>query len=146
MTITGLDVSQLTRRGGSVARSRHMLRVALLLSCAGFAAHCGSSSSPAGPSAADATITITSSGVSPAEVRIKAWGHVLFVNNDTRPHVVASDPVPTHSDCPPINAVGFLSPGESRETTSMHLPRTCGFHDHNNESDPTLKGRIIVQD
>jgi hypothetical protein len=106
----------------------------------------GCGSSPAGPSSADATITITASGVSPAEVRIKAWGHVMFVNNDTRPHIIASDPYQTHSDCPPINDVGFLSPGERRQTGTLNQPRVCGFHDHNNEFDTTLQGRIIISD
>jgi plastocyanin len=100
---------------------------------------------PSGPSAPDATVTIGPSGISPAEVRIKAWGHVLFVNNDSRPHTIASDPVELHSDCPPINDVGFLNPGQSRLTGTLNEPRVCGFHDHNNEFDPTLKGRIVVQ-
>jgi hypothetical protein len=78
-------------------------------------------------------------------VRVKAWGHVMFVNNDTRPHTIASDPVQLHSDCPGINLVGFLSQGERRETGALNEPRVCGFHDHNNEFDPTLKGRIVVE-
>ena len=120
-------------------------RQRLLVLCgAVLAATCGSG--PSGPSSnSDATITIGPAGVSPTEVRIKAWGHVLFLNNDTRPHTIASDPVQTHSDCPGMNQVGFLNPGESRETGALNEVRTCGFHDHLNESDVTWKGRIIVQ-
>lgn len=87
---------------------------------------------------------IGASGVAPAEVRIKAWGHVMFVNNDVRPHTMASDPFELHSDCPGINIVGYLGPGDSRETGALNMPRVCGFHDHSNEFDPTLRGRIIV--
>ena len=116
----------------------------LLFACSvGLFASCGAP--PAGPSAPDATITITATGVSPAEVRIKAWGHVLFVNNDTRPHAVSSDPVQTHADCPGINNVGFLNPGERRLTGALNIQRVCGFHDHNNEFDASLKGRIVVE-
>jgi plastocyanin len=115
----------------------------LLVCCGVLAATCGSA--PAGPSSADPTITIGPSGVSPTEVQIKAWGHVVFVNNDSRAHTIASDPVQLHSDCPGINQVGFLSPGERRETGALNEPRVCGFHDHNNEFDPTLQGRIIVR-
>ena len=111
---------------------------------AALATACGSS--PAGPTSPDATITITPAGVTPGEVRIKTWGHVLFVNNDTRPHTISSDPYQTHSDCPGINNVGFLSPGESRETGALNLARVCGFHDHNDEFDATLQGRIVVGD
>jgi plastocyanin len=104
---------------------------------------CGSSpSSPSGTPAA--TISIGPSGVSPSEVRIKAWSQVQFVNNDSRIHSMSSDPLDRHSDCPPINLVGALQPGESRTTGTLNLPRTCGFHDHLNETDQRFYGRIIV--
>jgi len=107
-----------------------------------FFASCGSS--PSAPGEPQATITITSTGVSPKEVRIKAFGHVRFVNNDTRDHTMVSDPVNVHTQCPPINAVGLLRPGQSREASSMHLPGTCGFHDHEDQVD-AFRGRIIVE-
>jgi len=106
-------------------------------------ASCGGTT-PVNPSANDATITITSTGLTPKRVDIKAWSHVTFVNQDVRPHVISSDPVPTHTDCPPINQVGYLNPGESRTTGTMNEPRTCGFHDHLNENDPTYAGQIVV--
>ena len=93
----------------------------------------------------DATIVIGSIGVVPAEVRIEAWGRVNFVNNDTRPHTIASDPIDIHTDCPPVNQIGLLNPGDSRTTGTLNLERTCGFHDHTNQSDSSLRGRIIVQ-
>ena len=104
---------------------------------------CGGSS-PTNPSANDVTVTIRASGVDPKHVQIKAWAHVTFVNEDVRPHVVSSDPVPTHTDCPPINQVGYLNPGERRVTGTLNEPRTCGFHDHLNENDPTYMGQIVV--
>jgi plastocyanin len=107
-----------------------------------LASACGST--PTAPGEADATIVIGPAGVSPAEVRIKAWSRVMFINQDTKPHTIVSDPVDTHSDCPPINSVGLLNPGESRTTGTLHLERTCGFHDHTNQSEPSLRGRIIV--
>jgi plastocyanin len=104
----------------------------------------GCSSSPSAPSAA-ATITIGASGVSPAEVRIESWSQVTFVNNDTLPHTIVSDPVNLHSDCPQINRVGTLRPGESRNTGTLNLTGTCGFHDHGNQNDAGLRGRIVVE-
>ena len=104
----------------------------------------GCGSSPSAPSAA-ATITLGAAGVSPKEVRIKAWSYVTFVNNDTRPHTVASDPVEVHTQCPPVNRVGLLQPGESRDTGTLNLTGICGFHDHSNQADAALKGRIIVE-
>ena len=50
-----------------------------------------------------------------------------------------------HSDCPPVNQVGLLNPGESRNTGTLNLSTVCRFHDHLNQSDQALKGRIVVQ-
>jgi plastocyanin len=111
---------------------------------AALSSSCGGSS-PAGPSGGEATIMIGPSGVSPMEIRIKVFDHVVFVNNDARPHSMMSDPYQTHDQCPAINYVGFLSPGERRASLSFTEPRVCGFHDHNNEFDTSLQGRIIVQ-
>lgn len=120
------------------------INLVLIAFTAALALHCGGGS-PSGPSSADATITITATGVSPAEVRIKTFGHVRFVNQDTRSHAISSDPVQTHADCPPINNVGLLNPGENRVTGTLNLARTCGFHDHNDEFNQSLKGRIVIE-
>jgi plastocyanin len=104
----------------------------------------GCGSSPNAPSAA-ATITIGPNGVSPKDVRIRAWNFVTFVNSDTRPHTIASDPVDLHSQCPPVNRIGVLQPGESRETSTFTVAGTCGYHDHGNPSDSAFQGRIIVE-
>ena len=107
-------------------------------------ARCGSSPSSPSPDAV-ATITLTATGVSPVEIRVAAFSKVLFVNNDVRPHAMSSDPIQTHTDCPAINDVGTLAPGQSRMTGTLGVARTCGFHDHTNEFDAAWKGRIIVQ-
>lgn len=103
---------------------------------------CGSS--PSAPGEAQATITITADGISPKETRIKAWNHVRFVNNDSRSHTIVSDPVNLHSDCPPLNRIGLLQPGQSRDTGTLHLPGVCGFHDHDNQVD-AYRGRIVIE-
>jgi len=127
--------------GKDECRYNHRLRRIVLLLIVVFS---GCSSSPSAPSAA-ATITITAAGVSAKEVRIKAWNYVTFVNSDSRPHAIASDPVDLHTQCPPLNRVGLLQPGESRDTGTLNLPGVCGFHDHNNTSDIGLQGRIVVE-
>src|SRR5215467_7277928 len=107
----------------------------------------GSSSAPSAtptPPVTTNTITITSSGVSPKNVQISQGSRVLFVNNDSRSHNMASDPHPDHTDCPEINQVGFLSPGQSRETGNLVTVRTCGFHDHDDFSNQSLQGSIVI--
>jgi len=98
-----------------------------------------------GPPVQTNTITITSSGASPRNVEISAGSRVRFVNNDSRSHNMASDPHPEHTDCLEINQVGFLSPGESRETGNLVDLRTCGFHDHDNPNTGNLTGKITIK-
>ena len=88
------------------------------------------------------TIVITSAGASPRNVEVTVGSRVLFVNNDSRSHNMTSDPHPEHDQCPDLNQVGFLSPGQSRETGNLVVARTCGFHDHDNPNILTLYGQI----
>ena len=91
-----------------------------------------------------ATITITASGVSPREVTVAPGSRVTFVNSDSRPHDMASDPHPEHTNCSEIN-VGFLQAGQSGTTQNLNRVRTCGFHDHNQPDVASLQGTIRIQ-
>ena len=130
-----------------------MMAVALLMTAAacgggGSSSGGGGGSTPTSPTPTTpgaATITITASGVSPRTVTVSAGSRVTFVNNDTRAHDMASDPHPEHSACPAINDVGFLQPGQSRTTGNLTTARTCGFHDHNRDTDTSLQGSIVIQ-
>jgi plastocyanin len=115
----------------------------LIVGSAIAAAHCGGSSTA--PGSTETTITITANGPSPTEVTVSRGARVSFLNSDVRPHAVSSDPIQTHTDCPALNEVGTVNPGQTRMTGILDVARVCGFHDHNNETDPTFKGRIIVR-
>ena len=91
-----------------------------------------------------ATITITATGVSPQSVTVAAGSRVTFVNNNTRAHDMSSDPHPAHTDCPEIT-VGFLQPNQSSTTQNLNRVRTCGFHDHNQDTNTSLQGTIRIQ-
>jgi hypothetical protein len=41
--------------------------------------------------------------------------------------------------------VGFLSPGQSRETGNLVVARTCGFHDHDIPGSASLQGTITIR-
>jgi plastocyanin len=120
-------------------------RFTMLLLCCSAALVPGCESGPSAPSPNDATIVIGPAGVAQTETRIKAWSRVTFVNNDTRAHTIVSDPVDVHTQCPPVNQVGLLNPGDRRSTGTLNLTGTCGFHDHGNKTDASLMGRIVVQ-
>ena len=92
-----------------------------------------------------ATITITSGNkFDPAEVRVLVGGRVTFVNENNRPHDITSDPPHLHTDCPALIEVGFLQPRQSRASGPLTIARTCGVHDHMQETNPDLQGRIII--
>lgn len=90
------------------------------------------------------TVTITNAGVSPANVQITRGGTVRFVNQSGSPHQMNSDPHPTHGNCPPLNQVPFLVPGQSGQTGAFTALGTCGYHDHLNPTNGSLQGTIQV--
>lgn len=122
-------------------------RLLLAAAVAALAPACGGSPSSPSPGGSSTTITITSAGVSATAVSVSPGTRVLFVNNDARPHNMTSDPHPEHTDCPEINAVGLLQPGQRRETGNLNAARTCGFHDHDDPPPGGNKwaGRITIR-
>lgn len=128
-------------------------RTLLLLTI--LAAGCGSGSDnggppnnpspPNSPPVATTTVTITAAGVNPKNIVVPLGSRVTFINNDVREHEMASDPHPEHGDCLPVNDVGFLAPGQNKQTGNLTTARTCGFHDHNRAEVTALQGSILVQ-
>ena len=124
---------------------RQTLTIGMLSVAVAFAA-CGGSSSPTQPSSEPAAIiTITASGVSPKTVTVPRGSQVQFFNSDSRTHQMNSDPHPEHTDCPELNSVGFLSPGQKRQTGNLNTARTCRFHDHDAPDNTGLQGSIVIQ-
>jgi plastocyanin len=133
---------------------------AVVAALVGLAA-CGGGGSPTGPSGGGgssavvgattsvgpigATITIGAGGVSPSQVTISVGQSVTFVNNDTRTHTMNSDPHPVHTNCPSINNVASLAPGQSKSTLGFAGTGSCGYHDHNDSANTSLMGRIVIQ-
>jgi plastocyanin len=101
---------------------------------------------PAGPPPSTATVVIGSNNTFiPAEVTVAVGGRVTFINQNNRAHDITSDPLHLHTDCPAIIEVGFIQPGQTKQTGPLNVARTCGYHDHMQENNPDLHGRIIVQ-
>ena len=127
--------------------------VALAAVCCALFSACGGGSSPTSPgtgggsSGSGNVITITSAGVSPKQLTVQPGTRVQFVNNDTSSanHEMASDPHPDHMDCIEINQVGFIVPGQTKETGNLNTVRTCGYHDHNRPSDNRWQGQIVIR-
>jgi plastocyanin len=83
--------------------------------------------------------------VSPKTITVSAGARVTFINNDSRVHDMESDPHPEHTNCPEINQVGFMTPGQTKLTGNLNRARSCGYHDHNLDNDRSLQGTIIIQ-
>ena len=117
---------------------------------AGLTAGCGGSST--GPSSGGGgggstnttTITLTSGGASPRDITVAVGSRVTFINNDSQPHDMDSDPHPEHTNCPALN-VGFIAAGSQQLTLNLTTARTCGFHDHNQPSNTNFQGVIRIQ-
>jgi plastocyanin len=80
----------------------------------------------------------------PQELSVSVGTRVTFVNNDVQPHDIQGGPDPAHPDCREIDAVGFLVPGQSKQTLALPTTRTCDYHDHQNHS-PIFYGRIVIK-
>jgi plastocyanin len=125
-------------------RSQALLLV-LALSL-GMAAACSSSySTDPGAPAPSPTLTITGTGVSPNAVTIDAGSQVTFVNADSVAHTVFSGPHPEHTDCPALNQVGFLMPGERRQSGNLNASGNCTFHDEGSPFNEIFQGAIVVR-
>jgi len=133
--------------------TRHSYFMAAALVVAAVAAGCGddSSDSPTSPSTGGGggstnttTITLTSSGASPRDITVALGSRVTFVNNDSTPHDMDSNPHPEHTDCPPLN-IGFIAPGASGVSQNLTTARVCGFHDHNQPTNTNFQGTIRIQ-
>jgi plastocyanin len=118
---------------------------------AAFSVGCGKST-PTTPSTTvctapptSTTITITNNTVCPQNVTVSRGTQVTFGNQDTVAHAMYSDPHPEHTDCPELNSVGHLEPGQSRQSGNLNTARTCGFHDHLKPDVAGLRGRITIQ-
>ncbi len=133
----------------SVQMSRASM-IAVVLAVGG----CGSSGSPspsplpqpAPPAVRPATVSITKFGLIPFETTVAVGGRVTFVNNDDLPHDIQGGADPEHHECFEIDSVGFLTPGQSRQTDPLTTSRTSEYHDH---SDPDVHhgfvGRIVIR-
>ena len=134
-------------------RIQHLAKVLLITL---LAAGCGDSDGgstpaptptptpPPGGSTSTTTITITSAGVSPRDITVPVGSRVTFVNNDSIPHDMSSDPHPEHTGCPDIT-VGFIAANQSRQTNNLNAARTCTYHDHNQPTTTSLQGTIRIQ-
>lgn len=87
-----------------------------------------------------AQVTITSSGFMPATIRVKVGQAVIWTNNDTQGHQVASDPYPTDNTLPGLNSEQKIEPGQSYS----YIFKTADTYTYHDNLNPSVKGTVIV--
>ncbi len=97
-------------------------------------------SSPSGTIAEENSVTLTSSGFSPATLTVKAGAKVTWTNKSGGAAIIASNPHPTHTDYPPLN-LGTFQDGGTLSLT-FNKAGTYGYHNH---LDPSQTGTIVVK-
>ena len=130
-----------------------LLSGVLAASVIAIVAACGSSSSttPAGPSVGCTpstsanTLVIQNNTICPATLTVARGTQITILNSDSRSHEMDSDPHPEHTDCPELNQVGFLNPGQSRQSGNLNTARKCGMHDHASPDTTSLRATITIQ-
>ncbi len=150
------QISPFTKRAMRGAYWRRKIISSLVTGALAVAAStCGSGSSgspspapstgPTPPAAVDPPIIrIAPTGAEPRQLIVGVGERVTFINNDSQPHDIAGGPDPATPDCREIDAVGFLVPGQSRQTAPLPVARTCDYHDHQNHA-PVFTGRIVIR-
>ena len=130
------------RLGISIA----LVSVAVMLSTVAACSGDGGSDSPTSPSGGTvgATIVLSANGVSDAAPRIATGQRVRFTNNDTVVHQILTTPHNLHSDCPALNSIDVIQPGQSKESGVLSERRGCGFHDHLSPDDQRFRGQVVV--
>jgi hypothetical protein len=127
--------------GGTAAA----IAVATVLSCGGKSS---SSTAPSGtctPSGNANTLVLMNNSICPQALTVSRGSQLTIINQDSNTHEMASDPHPEHTDCPEINQIGFLSPGQTKSSGNLNTARSCGIHDHNNSTSQALKATITIQ-
>jgi plastocyanin len=164
----GMDGASVTRREIACAIRKSPWLVGVVTMVASMASVSCSGSTPAQPGTTPApaaplgppkplegaTISITSTGFvldaasaafRLADLHVYQGSRLTFVNTDNTPHDVLSDPPHVHTDCPEINAAGYLVPGQSRSTDPLNRILACGFHDHTHEGESAFAGKVTVE-
>jgi plastocyanin len=142
-TLTGcLPIGQSLGHNGAVLNRQIAVACTFALSLAACGGG-GTAPTPSVPS--EVTVNVTATGFKPSDAAVAVGGRVTFANIDDRLHSIASLPLTTHSDCPVINEVGVLSPGQSKQTGVFTQAKTCGYHDVFSEGGQLLTGTITVR-
>lgn len=90
------------------------------------------------------TVKLTSTGLSPASLSIRVGDTVTMRNDTNGLFWPASNPHPTHTQCPGFDALRGLKYGESYTLTFSKV-QTCGYHNNLAPDNTSMRGTITVR-
>jgi len=125
-----------------------LVATALCCSCGGGSSPSSTSTGPSGsctPSSSPSTFVIQNNTICPSTLTVSRGSQITILNSDSRTHEMDSDPHPEHTDCPELNQIGFLNPGQSKQSGNLIVARRCGIHDHNSPETAGLKASVTIQ-
>lgn len=89
-------------------------------------------------------MTVTAGGFKPQVLHVNYPVTVTFTNADTVPHTLASAPDLGWDNCPEMNAVGTLKPGQSTSVAFSEEDAVCAYHDAAQPSSTAFQGYIAI--
>jgi len=119
--------------------------IAIVAACGGSSSSPSSNPGACTPSTNANTLVIQNNTICPSALTVTRGTQVTILNSDSRTHEMDSDPHPEHNDCPELNQIGFLNPGQSRQSGNLNIARKCGMHDHASPDTASLKATITIQ-
>jgi hypothetical protein len=120
------------------------IALAAAFSCDGGSSSTGPSGSCT-PSSNPNTLVIMNNTICPQSITVARGSQLTITNQDNSAHEMNSDPHPEHTDCPELNQIGHLEPGQTRSSGNLNTARQCGMHDHVNPDRAALKATIAIQ-
>jgi plastocyanin len=90
---------------------------------------------------AEYIVEITADGFNPNVLTVPSGAKVVWVNKDSNPHRVASNPYPEGTDLPGLDSKDPIGPDGTYAFT-FSKSGTFGYHDH---FKPTVNGQVIVK-
>jgi plastocyanin len=94
--------------------------------------------------AAVPAVSITAGGFNPQVLHVNYPVTVTFTNNDTVAHALESAPELNWDNCPEMNTVGTLKPGQSEAVAFSEKDAVCTYHDVAQQSKTIFQGYIAI--
>jgi len=89
-------------------------------------------------------VDITPTGVNPQVLHVDAPVTVTFTDTDRVAHKLEAAPELAYGDCPEMNGLGTLQPGQQRTVTLDQHGFICAYHDAARPTDMAFQGIIVL--